>query len=461
MTNGASKFVWDKLQALRSSQGSRAVLARGATGAMAANVAGAGVAYGAQVLLARLMGSEQYGIYAYVVAWLMALQFVGMFGVPQTIVRFGAAYAARDELGLLRGLLRWADRTALGVSMAVGAVMLTVTLLLPEPVLAGITPYPGELRLALMIGAGSMPIAVLKLVKVQTLRAFGGGALSVTLERLVRPTTMIVLALLALPLTGLPLRGSVTVGLYLASFATVGVLAVAIVRRRQPANLPAAAPQRDVRAWLDMALPSIFISGMSTLLGSTDRVMIGMLRGTEEAGVYTASVNTAMLVSFGLTALNAVLAPMVSSLHSTGKHHELQRILTLAAWTLFAWTALGSTGLLVFGPWILSLFGKAFLIGTFPLYIMVMAQIVNSSAGSVGLLLNMTGHQKFTSVVLAAAAALNVLLNFVLIPRFGMNGAAAATGTAMVAWNAAMLAVVHRKLHLNPTIFRLRFGARR
>ena len=102
---------------------------------------------------------------------------------------------------------------------------------------------------------------------------------------------------------------------------------------------------------------------------------------------------------------------------------------------------------------LLRLFGPGFDVARPALLILAGAQLVNALAGSVGILMSMTGHQNAVSVVLAFAAALNVGLNFALIPRYGLIGAAVATGLATVAWNVTLAVLVRRRLGIRSTAF--------
>jgi len=439
---------------LWSRHGPGATLAKGALGGLIASLVGALLTYGLHVLLARVLGTGHYGIFSWVLSWVLVLQLPGLLGLPETVVRFGAAYQAQGRLGELRGLLRWASRLSLGTGLGVGLLLAAVALAIPEAALVGISDDPDALRSTLLVGAAALPIIVVSLLYSRTLMAFGGGALSLALERTARPGLMVALCLVAVA-AGYPLAGPEAMGLHLVAFGAMGVTAWVLVRSWRPAGVGQAPVEREVRPWMDMALPSVFIAGMGVLLDSTDRLMIGALMGMEAAGVYNASTRTALLVVFGLAAVNAMLGPMISAMHSTGRRKDLQRVLTLAAWGLFAWTAVGSTALLLLGPWVLALFGPAFTAGYWPLAIMVLAQTVNATCGSVGLLLMMTGHQRQVAWVLAGAAALNLVLNLVLIPLWGMEGAALASGASMVLWNLTMLVMVKRTLGLNPTVFRL------
>lgn len=434
--------------------GPGARLARGAAGGVVASVVGAGLAYGLHVLLARMLGTTHYGIFAWVLSWVLVLQLPGLLGLPETVVRFAASYEAEERWGVIKGLLRWSDLVALGSGLGVGALLGLAGLLVPEAVLAQVSPEPGSLRTTLLLGAAALPIIVVSLLWSRTLRAFGAGALSLTLERTVRPGLLVALCLGVWAL-GQELTAPYAMLLHGVAFSLVGLSAWVLMRRWRPRQLRGASSETEVRPWLDMALPSVFIAGMSVVLDSTDRLMIGGILGVEAAGIYNASTRTAMLVAFGLSAVNAMLGPMISSMHTRGDQAGLQRLLGLAAWGLLAWTGLGSAVLLLGGPWILSLFGSEFVQGYGALAIMVLAQTVNASCGSVGLLLMMTGHQRQVARVLAAAAGLNLVLNLALIPSWGMEGAALASGLSMAAWNLTMLVLVRKELRLNPTVFRL------
>jgi O-antigen/teichoic acid export membrane protein len=184
--------------------------------------------------------------------------------------------------------------------------------------------------------------------------------------------------------------------------------------------------------------------------------MLGAIRGPEEAGIYSAASRISNLVVFALIAINAILAPMVSELYHTGRMEELQRIVTLAARAIFVFTLMFSIILVVFGKFALSLFGAEFVVTYVPLLILLCGQIVNALAGSVGLIMTMTGHQNQAGAIVAVSAAVNIILNALLIPLMGLVGAAISTAFTMVLWNITMLMFVFRKLDINPTVIRIR-----
>jgi O-antigen/teichoic acid export membrane protein len=87
-----------------------------------------------------------------------------------------------------------------------------------------------------------------------------------------------------------------------------------------------------------------------------------------------------------------------------------------------------------------------------PLLILLTGQVVNALAGSVGLIMTMTSHQNQAGAIIAVSTAANITLNALLIPLFGLAGAAISTAFTMALWNVAMLIFVQRRIGINSTI---------
>jgi len=88
-----------------------------------------------------------------------------------------------------------------------------------------------------------------------------------------------------------------------------------------------------------------------------------------------------------------------------------------------------------------------------PLVIICIGQLVNASIGSVGSLLNMTGHEKDTTKSIFIGATVNVLLNLALTPVWGPIGAAIATTVTLIVWNMIMWQKVRSRIGIEPSPF--------
>jgi O-antigen/teichoic acid export membrane protein len=99
---------------------------------------------------------------------------------------------------------------------------------------------------------------------------------------------------------------------------------------------------------------------------------------------------------------------------------------------------------------VMGLFGASFREGKVALVIIAVGHFVNASTGPVGNVLVMTGHQRIMVLNSIGVFLLNVVSNYLLIPRYGMAGAALASGASIAVYNLAMLAETYYFLHMHP-----------
>ena len=426
----------------------RSVLIRGTVSAAIVNAAGAGIAFALHVLLSRLMGVEHYGVYVYVLGWLNILVLFGKLGLDTALLRYVAAYTAQQEWAPLSGILRQSTLFAFGASMAIAGVGASAVWALREQLSA-------ELMRAFWVGFALLPLLALTHLRQAALRALRRVALAQIPEFVLRPTLLAALAIAAVYGIGLTVRGDLVMALDLVAASVAFLLGGMWLYRALPADLKSARPTYHGREWIAVALPLFLLSGMNIVHSQTDLLMIGSLLGTREAGIYAVAVQVSMLVLIGLVAVNAIAAPMISELYATGRRDDLQRMVSIAAGGVLAVSLPVALGLTFLGSWVLSFFGPGFPEGYAALVILVAGQLVNALAGSVGLLMTMTAHQREAASIMAVSVVANVVLNAALIPRFGIEGAAVATAATTVLWNVAMFVFVFKRLGINSTAFRL------
>jgi len=436
-----SSLLWHRLRG----KGHSAVLARGAIGAFVVEVIGAGLLLGLHVLLARLLGVAQYGIYVYAITWINIIAILCLLGFQTSLVRFVAEYKANQQWDLLNGILKRSSRIVLIFSLAVAATGAMIILAIKHRIsIDQLLTY----SLALVL----LPLFALAWLREASLRALKHVVQSELLLRVIRPIILgAIVGAFFLIMAG-PLRSYHVMAANLLTVAIVFAAGTFLLFRALPESSRQGQPTYAQRQWLSVSLPLLLVAGMRIILKRTDIVMLGMLRGSQDAGVYSAASRVSDLVVFGLMAVNSILAPMISELYHTGKIQELQRIIRRAARGIFAFTVTASILLAVCGKFVLSLFGTEFIIAFVPLLILLLGQTVNGLCGSVGLIMGMAGHQNEMGLIVTISAALNIIFNILLIPLFGLVGAALSTACAMALWNIAMLAYVQRRLGLNPTV---------
>jgi len=232
-----------------------------------------------------------------------------------------------------------------------------------------------------------------------------------------------------------------------ASFALLSLLALGLTFHAFAAGRRDRGPVEPVpmSAVAGLALPMFLTSAMSIVIGQTDTVMLGAMRSEGEVGVYQIALRLGLLAAFILNAVNTMVAPKFSEIYHGGDREALVQLSTQCSRLIFWSTVPVLAALVVLGPWILGWFGPEYPAGYSALLFLAAGQFVNSMSGSVGYFLNMTGDHKVFRNIIMTAAALNVLLNWLLIPRFGIEGAALASMIAVVVWNLASVFYIRRR----------------
>jgi O-antigen/teichoic acid export membrane protein len=420
------------------------VLARGAGIAFLLQVAGAGLAYLLQLLFARWMGPSDFGAYTYTIGWATILAVIAGLGLSTAVLRFVPAYASAGDWSRLRGLLRM---SLLGTCLASAGISILGTALVVWLHSRGVTTNWNGL-----LGIWMVPLFAIMTLQQEAARAFRRIGLAYSPSLVLRPLFAIFGALAYLSL-GRHLESTAALSITLvAMLIAVGVQAIGFWRQLE-APLSTAEPEFETRQWLRTALPLLLIASFVVVLIQTDVVMVGAIMGSRAAGLYGAAAKTASLVGLVLIAVNAIAAPLFSSLFAEGRHEDLQRLVSVIARWIFWPSLLISLLLAILAKPVLSMFGSEFTVASRPLVILLIGQVVNAAAGSVGWLMLLTGNQDRAAWVYGWVALIHVALLAIAIPLLGIDGAAIATTTSYTLWNIWLHTLVVRRMNIHPSVF--------
>ena len=179
----------------------------------------------------------------------------------------------------------------------------------------------------------------------------------------------------------------------------------------------------------------LITSVVAILLVWIDRLFVGIYLDDTAVGIYDVGARLALLVSFNLEAVNSILAPKIVELYSKDDKRPVQDIISFSA-NVSSTVALITYFIIVLThEWILQIFGLEFVQASTVLLILGMGQLFNCLSGSVGGILQMSGHQKTYQKSIIYALVVNLVLNFALIERFGIEGVAFATFASVLCWN--------------------------
>lgn len=415
-----------------------------ATGVFVTRVIGVGLGFLANVALARWLGVASYGSYAFVLAVTAVGTTLASLGLPVSALRFLPQYIASEQPGRARGLIR---RTAI-ISLTISGLC---SVGLATYALANLTDDRSGYLASLALGALIIPVATLLAVQAGWLRGLRRNLEAVLPDQLLRPAILLLLVLMMMGVAATP-SAPRAVALAIAALAVALCGQTLFFRRTLPLEITRAEPVYETRTWIRIALPLFLVSSFALILRRFDTLMIAAFLSSREVGEYNAGARCAELASFVLAAVNVVAPATISTLHTQEKRHDLQRFLTRMAHLSF-WPSLAvGLTLILGGELLLSLFGAGFLAARGALTILVVGHLVNASAGSAGFLLSMTGHQDRVAVTYGWTAVLNIVLNYLLIPRFGITGAGVATAASMIVWNVWLLAEGRIRVGLDASI---------
>jgi O-antigen/teichoic acid export membrane protein len=192
------------------------------------------------------------------------------------------------------------------------------------------------------------------------------------------------------------------------------------------------------------------IAAVEFVLAQTDKIVLGYYLNPKQVGIYAVAMALVGFVPIALQSVNQIFSPIIAELHATGNLILLQHLYsTLTKWILILTLPLALT-MVLFSQQLMGIFGQGFKAGAVVLAIGAVGQFFNCAVGSVGYLLLMSGSQMQLIKIQATNAAFMIALSLLLVPRFGLMGAALAAAITVVTTNVWSLLAVRHRLRLFP-----------
>lgn len=429
-----------------SSQGERETTQRNAIIAFAVRCLSAALLYLSQIVLARWMGGTQYGIYVFVWTWVLILGGISHLGLNVAAIRLAPTYRETDEWDKLRGLIRGARMTALGTGTA---IMLAG--------MAGLHLLGGYLDgsyvMPLYLALVCIPLFALTDVQDGIGRGNAWMGLALAPPYVLRPM-LVLAAMFAANVIDLPMQATTAAGAAIVATWGAGVIQTLIINRRLHESVPAGPHAYEWKAWFSSSLPLLVILASELMLQNTDILVISRFMSPADVGIYFAAGKTMALIMFVHYAVGSAVANRFAALHARGDHESLRAFVRDSVnWTF--WPSLaGAVIILALGKPLLWLFGPQFGQGYPVMAVLVFGFLFRSAMGPAEFLLNMLGEQAVCAKVLAASAILDIGLNFVLTPHWGLMGAAVSTSLSLVVVAIMNAVVVWRRLEIEIAIWR-------
>ena len=384
---------------------------------LALRIAGLASTFLLGVLLARMLGPAQFGIYGLVTTLAALGMSATLLGTPQLAVR---EFSVRRDRGDWAGIRSLFNRFGLATAAASALVAIIA-------ILAGVMLDSGNGRTIGLVLPGTALMALIGVTSLLAAELRGLGRLfkGQVMDIFARPALTLVL-MLSLLLVGIGLTA--TLALWVQAFVALGAAIVsfawikgAIPRDGDPTVTLPPIP------WVAVALPLGAVDILRQLDGAYGVMMMGWLASDEALGIFRVAIACNVVVAMPVTILHIVLAPRLGPLQKAGRIVELQQLLSRTSMTLvLAVLPIALAAWLIGREAIELVFGLPYSSAWLPLFLMCVAQLLFALFGMGPILLAMCEGERQLIRIYLLSVGLGMLAAIPLIKQFGAAGAAAA-----------------------------------
>lgn len=410
-----------------------------------------GIGFASSILIARILGVSQFGNYSFAITLTELLILLSTLGFPVLIAREISKNVVNQQWGKMKGLIHRSQQISIPFAIIISLLTSMFGLLIVSK------PY-SSMFLALL---AALPLVIIG-TAIQLQSAMLQGLKYIVASQISSLIVQRLGFILLLTILFFVFKDEISIFNVISSQVAMACVALFfsfyLLKSRIPESVQSAEPLYTTSFWFKSALTFLLINGAFLINKQTDILMIAGFLDSKDVGIYRAAIQGADLVAIALMVVNIVLLPSISSLYEKNEISKLQKLVTLTARIVTLVSLPIFIFLFFFGQYFLMLFGNEFTTGTSALAILSAGQLLNAFFGSVGLILSSTGHEKATLQGVAISAIINIILNSLFIPIWGIEGAAIATITSLLIWNLLLSYKVlkHTGLHASAlgTIFK-------
>ncbi len=380
-----------------------------------------------KVLVARYLSPEDYGVLSLALIVVGVSMTLSCLGFAQAFRKFIPEYNTKEETGKIKHLLVF----GLGLSFVAGSIIASIIYFFTETISA----FFGSEQLisVLKIFSFVIPFYTIFYLLLYVFLSFKRPKEKVLIETFGRGALIFVLTFIVLFMGGTLIDVSYV---YLFSFVISSVLTFLILETKIFSIFKNKIETIDRGRVLSFSIPLLFVGLLGTVLRRSDSFLIGYFMKEYYVGLYNAAYPLAFILILVLMSFNQLFYSIASELYTKKQFNDLKETYgTVTRW-IFLFT-FPLFLLFVFFPenFIFLFFGAEYKPAYMALIILSFGTFINAIVGAVGILLQVYEKQNFIFKVQSCVVLLNIAMNILLIPRFGIEGAAFATSFCMALWN--------------------------
>ncbi|ETW99971.1 MAG: hypothetical protein ETSY2_39920 [Candidatus Entotheonella gemina] len=369
-----------------------------------------------------------------------------MMGFETSISHFLPIYKSMQNKSMIKGTLILAFVLPQTASLIIGGLLFVTS----DWSASHLFQKP-QLSFVIKSFACALPFYILMLICASYARGFRQMKRYNSLLNLIQPVAEL-LMVAGLFLVGYRLGGTI-LGFGLSAVVAAGVGVYWIVKMFQSMELSRVPATCEVGKQLTFTFSTLMIGVVHILIMQTDRLMLGVFSSAHDVGIFMVATLISQKARFFLQSTNSIFPPVISDLYHQGRIKELVSTYKSVTWIITALTVPLIITFCFMSSEIVFIFGSEYTSASQVMIILSLAQLINVLVGSCGFILVMTGKQKVEAINSWSVALLNIILNYLLIPRYGAAGAAIATGMSIGIINIIRLIEIYNYYGYHPYKF--------
>src|SRR3989344_2197570 len=383
--------------------------------------------YTYRIIVARYYGPEVYGLLV------LSLTIVGWFalfsllGFDTGVLRYLSLYSAKKQDNKISYIMKFSLSLLLITGIAAGILLFIFSDIIAEKVFSN-----SQLSIFLKLFSLTIPLTSLKAVFFPLMQVYGryGWVLfaSKILDPLVKVIVLVALIFLGVNSINVPisyLLAAIFVSLFVYLFCRISFKKIFKIKPRKNKQL-----SKEI---ISYSWPLLFFTISMFLFYQEDSFMIGLLKTVEDVGFYNAAVPISLLLVTSISLFSYMFFPIINQQYAKGNKEIVKQLSQQTGkWVYMLSLPLFILFIVFPGTFIKILFGEEYLVAINALrFLSIGAMFANLSSIS-NQLLSMQGKSKLILKDILFVLGLNAILNLILIPVYGITGAAIATMISMI-----------------------------
>ncbi|MBS3095034.1 flippase [Candidatus Pacearchaeota archaeon] len=388
-------------------------------------------AYVYRIIIARYYGPEIYGLFSLavmIVSWIVA---ISLFGLTNGLLRFIPLYRGKKQFNKIKHLIKFSAITLLFLSIFSAAMLF----LFSEFISINLF-HDSDLIIFLKIFSFLIPFVIFSSLYLEILRAFEEISWYSFIFNILQNVSRIIFLLLFI-LLGIQTNGIIFS--YFLSFFAMFLVSYFVCKYKfskffEKSNLNKKAKSEINKKFVSYSWPIMFSSVLGSIFFWLDSFLIGYFLGATEVGIYNAAVPIVLLLGFAPEIFMQLFFPLITkefSKKNLSTINELSK--QVGKWIFLINLPLFFIMLIFPGVIIKILFGESYLLAENSLRILSIGYFISRSLVISNQLILITGKSRLFLVNIILSLGINFLLNILLIPKYGISGAAMSTTIVLVA----------------------------